>query len=69
MRYYEEFTPYITIIEAASNIYGIPPQYIAGMIWQESRAGMILSPKGPGGTGDRGYAHGLMQIDIRYHKT
>lgn len=40
---------------------------LAAVIDHESRWGALLSPKGPGGTGDRGNGLGLGQIDRRYH--
>lgn len=40
---------------------------LTAVIDHESRWGALLSPKGPGGTGDRGNGLGLGQIDRRYH--
>lgn len=50
-----------------------PPEIIAAMMSRESRCGLALIPKKPGGnpagTGDAGHGHGLMQIDDRSHKS
>ena len=35
---------------------------------RESGGGILLTPRGPAGTGDGGHGRGLMQIDDRYHK-
>lgn len=43
----------------------LPPAIIAALMEQESAFGQTLSPPGPGGTGDAGHGHGLMQIDDR----
>lgn len=44
---------------------GVSPLLIASILHNESAFGDALSPRGPGGTGDAGHGHGLMQIDDR----
>lgn len=55
-------------ISEASTTYSLPPEIIGAILWAESRAGLILTPPGPAGTGDHGHGRGLMQIDDRYHQ-
>lgn len=38
-----------------------------GLMDRESLCGLLLSPKGPAGTGDGGHGHGLFQLDDRTH--
>jgi len=47
----------------ASQEYGVDPTLTYAIGAQESGWGKYLSPNGPGGTGDEGHGHGLMQID------
>lgn len=54
---------------AAEVAYGVPSALLAAICDRESRGGDALYPKGPGGKGDHGHAHGLMQIDYRYHRS
>jgi soluble lytic murein transglycosylase-like protein len=57
--------PYSDIILAVARDTGIDPFLIYAIGEQESRWGDALSPPGPGGTGDSGHGHGIMQIDDR----
>ncbi|NJL23457.1 MAG: SH3 domain-containing protein [Leptolyngbyaceae cyanobacterium SM1_3_5] len=60
---------YKPFIESMTAKYAwLKPSIVAGIGSRESAWGLALSPKGPGGTGDRGHGRGLMQIDDRYHK-
>lgn len=65
-----EAEQYRTIITGA--IATIAPVYepavIAAIMSRESGCGLLLKPPGPGGKGDRGHGHGLMQIDDRWHE-
>lgn len=56
---------YADQIFASARRNGIPVLLLAGVPWYESSFGEQLTPKGPGGTGDNGHGHGLMQIDDR----
>lgn len=49
--------------ETAGDTTALPRELIEGVCWRESRAGLVLTPPGPEGTGDNGHGHGLMQID------
>lgn len=60
-RFAEEFL-------AAGSQTGMDPLVLAAICDRESRGGEALTPPGPGGTGDHGFGHGLMQIDSRSHK-
>lgn len=53
-----------TILRVARE-QGLSPYLLAAIIQHESGYGTLLTPKGPGGTGDFGHGHGLMQIDDR----
>lgn len=55
-----------TILQVAQE-ESVDPMIIAALGQRESRWGHALSPQGPGGTGDYGHGHGLMQIDDRSH--
>lgn len=57
--------PYAQVILRVAREEGISPQLIFAIGEQESRWGQALSPAGPGGTGDGGHGHGIMQIDDR----
>jgi hypothetical protein len=46
---------------------GIDCRLIGAVMDRESIGGEVLKPRGPGGLGDKGRGHGLMQIDVRYH--
>lgn len=63
-----ELRKYWAIIQKYAKQSGVPPQVLAGIGSRESRWGLALKPKGAGGTGDYGNGHGLLQVDIRYHK-
>jgi hypothetical protein len=54
-----------TFVEAAAERTGLAVDLIAAVMDRESRGGDALSPPGPGGFGDNGHGHGLMQIDDR----
>jgi soluble lytic murein transglycosylase-like protein len=54
---------YKPLIEDAARDFGFQPSLIAGLGSRESNWGLILSPPGSTGKGDRGHGHGLMQID------
>lgn len=54
---------------AADVSLGVDAFWLAAIMDRESHGGDWLIPKGPTGLGDNGHAYGLMQIDIRYHKT
>lgn len=51
-------------IAAASLVTDVDPYLIAAIMARESMGGDALTPRGPGGVGDKGRAHGLMQLDI-----
>lgn len=55
------------IEEVAARYDWLQPSVIAAIGSRESAWGLLLSPKGPGGTGDGGHGRGLMQIDDRFH--
>ena len=57
--------PYAQPIAAAASATGVDPSIIAALGDRETLWGLLTSPKGPGGTGDFGHGHGLMQIDDR----
>jgi hypothetical protein len=63
---------YGQIIKEAARKGDWPPETIAGIMSRESRCGLALLPKKPGGnpagTGDGGHGRGLMQIDDRAHE-
>ncbi len=63
-----EVATYASIIEEAAERYHLQPCIIAAIGSRESRWGLLLQPKGPGGTGDGGWGCGLMQIDSRSHE-
>lgn len=52
---------------SAELCFGIDPYTLAAILDRESRGGDALTPKGPTGKGDRGFGHGLFQIDARTH--
>ena len=58
---------YAPVMLKISRETGVSPFLLAAIMQRESAFGATLVPKGPGGTGDRGYGHGLMQIDKRFH--
>lgn len=58
---------YITFINNSASRYDIDPAIICAIMSRESCAGLILTPPGPTGTGDKGHGRGLMQIDDRSH--
>lgn len=51
----------------AGAVHDVCPYLLAAVCHRESRGGLFLRPRGPGGTGDGGHGHGLMQVDGRYH--
>ena len=59
---------YADAFERASHRYQVGKFIIAAICDRESGGGTFLVPRGPTGTGDKGFGHGLMQIDSRYHK-
>jgi membrane-bound lytic murein transglycosylase MltF len=63
---------YRQCISEAAAAHDWRPEIIAGIISRESRFGLLLDPRKPGGnpagTGDNGHGHGLMQIDDRFHR-
>ncbi len=65
--YWTSYRPYIE--QAASRYSWLKSSLVAGIGSRESAWGRILSPPGPGGTGDGGHGRGLMQIDDRFHQT
>jgi soluble lytic murein transglycosylase-like protein len=56
---------YAAQLEGAARVHGVDPFLLAAVLEQESDFGAALTPKGPGGKGDRGYGHGVGQIDSR----
>lgn len=60
-----EARPYADVIKRVASEAGVDPFVLAALGQQESRWGQALSPVGPGGTGDAGHGHGIMQIDDR----
>lgn len=56
---------YADVILQVARETGVDPFLIYAIGKQESRWGDALSPRGPGGTGDSGHGHGIMQIDDR----
>ena len=63
-------TSYKPFIESVTAKYAwLKPSIVAGIGSRESAWGLVLSPRGPAGTGDGGHGRGLMQIDDRYHQT
>lgn len=64
--YSTSYRPFIE--QAASRHSWLKPSVIAGIGSRESAWGRLLSPGGPGGTGDGGHGRGLMQIDDRFHQ-
>lgn len=77
--HYREALKYIGAIREAADTYGIPIEVIIGIGSRESGWGLLLKPRGPGGTGDwaprngrmppdgLGWGRGLMQIDYAAH--
>lgn len=55
--------------QAAAKYSWLNPSVIGGIGSRESGWGLLLSPKGPSGTGDGGHGRGLMQIDDRFHQS
>jgi soluble lytic murein transglycosylase-like protein len=56
---------YAGAIERAATAHGLEPLLLAAVLEQESDFGEGLTPKGPGGKGDKGHGHGVGQIDDR----
>lgn len=54
--------------EKAGAFFELDPLLLAAICDRESRGGEALVPTGPGGLGDNGHGHGLMQIDDRSHR-
>ncbi|NJO40188.1 MAG: SH3 domain-containing protein [Cyanobacteria bacterium CRU_2_1] len=66
---YYHTTSYKSYIEESALKYDwLQPSVIAAIGSRESAWGILLSPRGPGGTGDGGHGRGLMQIDDRFHQ-
>ena len=57
--------PYSAAILNVVREQSISPFLIVAFMERESRSGEALTPRGPGGKGDAGHGHGLMQIDDR----
>lgn len=55
------------LFAAAEIAYGVPCELLAAVCDRESLGGDALRPAGPGGVGDGGHGHGIMQIDDRSH--
>lgn len=64
--YWTSYRPYIE--QAAGRYSWLDAAVVAGIGSRESAWGRLLTPRGPGGTGDGGHGRGLMQIDDRYHQ-
>lgn len=70
---------YLTFIQEGAANAGVPTSIVAGIGSRESHWGRLLTPPGPGGTGDftprngrvpsdgKGFGRGLMQIDYDAH--
>jgi hypothetical protein len=58
---------YGTFIQEAAQLWKHRPEVLAGIMQRETEGGMspLLDKPGPGGHGDRGHGHGLLQIDDR----
>ena len=58
---------YGPILAEAAAQYGHRPEVLAGIMMRETEGGFsrYLDKPGPGGRGDMGHGHGLMQIDDR----
>lgn len=59
---------YEALIMEAAEDFNFQPSVIGGIGSRESFWGLILTPKGPTGTGDKGHGRGLLQIDDRSHE-
>jgi hypothetical protein len=57
--------PYADVIIQVSRETGLDPYLLFALGDRESLWGETLSPRGPGGVGDNGHGHGLMQVDDR----
>jgi len=57
--------PYADQLWRAARAHKIRPVLLAAVIAHESGFGELLTPRGPGGTGDGGHGRGLGQIDDR----
>jgi hypothetical protein len=55
------------IEELALRYDWLQPSVIAAIGSRESAWGLLLSPRGPTGTGDGGFGRGIMQIDSQFH--
>ena len=58
---------YLTLSNQIGRQFNLNPRLIWALAQQESKWGAGLNPAGPGGTGDAGHGHGIMQIDDRWH--
>jgi len=67
MRLPKRLAPFVEAFEKVSLICQVDKFIIAAICDRESGGGVYLIPRGPGGKGDKGFGHGLMQIDSRYH--
>jgi hypothetical protein len=67
--HFNEAQKYKSIVESAARPYSswLKPSLVAAIGSRESGWGVLLSPFGPGGTGDGGFGRGLMQIDSQFH--
>ena len=57
--------PYLDIFQKVGKEQNLDYLLLAAICSRESGFGRYLTPPGPGGTGDSGHGHGLMQIDDR----
>jgi hypothetical protein len=65
--YWTSYKPFAD--DAAAKYSWLKPSVIGGIGSRESGWGRLLSPPGPGGTGDGGHGRGIMQIDDRFHQS
>lgn len=63
----ERLRRWVPQLLAAELCFGIDSALLAAILDRESLGGDALSPKGPAGTGDRGFGLGLAQVDARFH--
>ncbi|HVN80404.1 MAG TPA: transglycosylase SLT domain-containing protein, partial [Terriglobia bacterium] len=50
---FQEATQYKAVVDQAATQFNLPKGMIGGLASRESRWGLALTPRGPGGTGDR----------------
>ena len=61
----KEAGPYALAVLAAAKLEAVDPFTVVAIGMRESRFGAACVPPGPGGKGDAGHGHGIMQIDDR----